>query len=204
MYISGPQREDLLVLVWNMEDHAVDLNMYSDDNYRADVWYWRAAGTDLSGYADDGMCIVSSDEVKPQTRDINISRIECSRGKGKSGKKRYFLWTADAGDAPYTQKRHPREYQGEDIDVFGPSVPSGSRADIKAKGVWKDGYWTVELSRRLQTGYPDDVQFDIHRTYQFRICCQGGKRGTLEAYTAAALFGCEDVAGGIFLQFEPR
>jgi hypothetical protein len=32
----------------------------------------------------------------------------------------------------------------------------GSRDDIKGKGVWKNGRWTVEMSRKLNTGHPED------------------------------------------------
>lgn len=36
----------------------------------------------------------------------------------------------------------------------------GNRDDIKGKGVWKDGRWTVEMSRKLDTGHPEnDVIF---------------------------------------------
>jgi hypothetical protein len=37
------------------------------------------------------------------------------------------------------------------------SSVSGSIADVSARGVWRDGYWTLELSRVLDTGHPDDV-----------------------------------------------
>jgi hypothetical protein len=32
-------------------------------------------------------------------------------------------------------------------------------ADVKAKGVWRDGMWTLELRRALDTGNADDVVF---------------------------------------------
>jgi hypothetical protein len=34
-----------------------------------------------------------------------------------------------------------------------------SRDDVDAKGAWKDGYWTIELSRKLNTKYQDDIVF---------------------------------------------
>ena len=39
----------------------------------------------------------------------------------------------------------------------------GSRDDIKGKGVWKDGQWTVEINRKLDTGHDDDIQFKVPR-----------------------------------------
>lgn len=35
----------------------------------------------------------------------------------------------------------------------------GSAADVRAKGVWRDGRWTLELERKLSTGHPDDAAF---------------------------------------------
>ena len=35
--------------------------------------------------------------------------------------------------------------------------PAGSIADVTAKGVWRDGRWHLEMSRKLDTGNPDDA-----------------------------------------------
>ena len=43
----------------------------------------------------------------------------------------------------------------------------GSFADIKTTGVWKDGKWTVTMSRKLTTGNSDDVEFDTRKKYSF-------------------------------------
>jgi hypothetical protein len=48
-------------------------------------------------------------------------------------------------------------------------VWKGSFADVKTKGVWQNGKWSVMMSRRLQTGYDDDVQFNTRKTYPFGI-----------------------------------
>jgi hypothetical protein len=47
------------------------------------------------------------------------------------------------------------------------SQPGGPvYGDIAAKGTWADGVWTVELSRKLDTGSTTDVQFkDLTATY---------------------------------------
>jgi hypothetical protein len=48
------------------------------------------------------------------------------------------------------------------------SAPSGpSWNNIKARGTWRDGVWTVELSRQLNTGQNDDVQFQVGQEYYF-------------------------------------
>jgi hypothetical protein len=34
----------------------------------------------------------------------------------------------------------------------------GSMDDVEARGTWKDGYWTVEFRRKLNTGFTDDIR----------------------------------------------
>lgn len=41
--------------------------------------------------------------------------------------------------------------------------PTGSIADVKAKAIWGNGMWTLELSRKLNTGNSDDVVFQSGR-----------------------------------------
>lgn len=40
--------------------------------------------------------------------------------------------------------------------VLDPQSAGGSAADVHAKGTWADGTYTVVLSRKLDTGHPDD------------------------------------------------
>ncbi|MBI3329735.1 MAG: ethylbenzene dehydrogenase, partial [Nitrospinae bacterium] len=54
--------------------------------------------------------------------------------------------------------------------------PTESNADIKAYGAWKDGVWTLEMSRALDTkgnavkgDKKIDVRFDPAKTYHFGI-----------------------------------
>lgn len=42
---------------------------------------------------------------------------------------------------------------------FPGGKPSGSRMDIFGKGKWKNGGYTLEFGRKLNTGHDDDVQF---------------------------------------------
>ncbi len=54
---------------------------------------------------------------------------------------------------------------------YVPGNPSGSAADVRAKGVWTDGRWTLEIGRRLvTTDKGHDVQFDdLKKTFYFNI-----------------------------------
>jgi len=44
-----------------------------------------------------------------------------------------------------------------------------SFADVKTKGVWENGKWTLVMSRKLDTGYDDDLQFNTRKQYPFAV-----------------------------------
>ena len=45
--------------------------------------------------------------------------------------------------------------------------PESSWTDIKAKGIWMNGVWTVEFARKLNTGHTYDVQFEVGKSSYF-------------------------------------
>jgi PAS domain S-box-containing protein len=55
--------------------------------------------------------------------------------------------------------------------------PQGSRGDIDAKGVWGNGFWNLEISRKRKTGNPDDVQFDVTENYSFGAAVMDNSAG---------------------------
>lgn len=162
-YKLGPQREDTFAFKWNMEDKEVDLSNFSDDLYIADVWYWKANRTDPLGYADDKHHILASEPGK-KAKEL----------KSKSGKTRYFMRVGDAGKSAQ-KKRILTSYEGDIQSQYLVVEPEGSRADIRAKGTWKDGVWTIEFSRKLNTGNPDDLQLDpaSGKKYFFGVSISG-------------------------------
>ncbi|OIP07367.1 MAG: hypothetical protein AUJ96_07485 [Armatimonadetes bacterium CG2_30_66_41] len=50
-------------------------------------------------------------------------------------------------------------------------TPAGSRADVQQAGIWRDGTWTLEYRRALDTGRPEeDVIFnDLNAKYPFGV-----------------------------------
>lgn len=60
------------------------------------------------------------------------------------------------------------------IDNIGDTIPrylpnkeaKGSVADIKSAAVWADNTWTLELSRKLNTGHDDDVALKKGASYK--------------------------------------
>lgn len=74
------------------------------------------------------------------------------------------FWILDSQKKPFVDTYKP----GDEIAGIIIKSPKGDRADITAKGVWKDGTWTLEYGRKRVTGSPTDVQFsDTGRAYYF-------------------------------------
>ncbi len=125
--------------------------------YRADVWYWKAYRTDLGGYADGKSHIYNQ---KPDKRAKQIVSPQA--------KIFYLLRLGDHGQSSYSNIPYGA-YQGAEVPRYRHRQPTGSRADIRAKGRWHNGTWTVEFCRQLDTGHPDDVQFYPLRRYRFGV-----------------------------------
>jgi hypothetical protein len=147
-YDEGPYREDTFVFKWNMEKKDVDLSAFSDDSYRSDIWYWKANRSNPAGYADDKIDTLSDSPAAKATEVIS-----------HSGKKRYLLRLGDEGREAMKELPKPTLFTKKLVDRYPPQQPTGSRADVRAKGVWNSGFWIIEFSRKLQTGENDDLQF---------------------------------------------
>jgi hypothetical protein len=190
-YQAGAHREDTFVFKWNMMDKDVNLSNFSDDDYRADVWYWKANRTNPAGYADDKTQVLASSATKKSTEKVSTT-----------GKKRYLSRISDAGKAPYKEYK-PSVYEGELVDAFPASVPEGSRADVHAKGIWNGGFQTIEFARALNTGHDDDLQFDpaAGKTYLFGVSIFSLYGERLETSTPN-LYGMGRISEPLQLKFQ--
>ncbi len=190
MYKTGLDREDVFVFKWNMENHPSNLSLKSDDNYTADIWFWKAFRSDPAGYADDKMDRVSFFPM-PGSKELT----------SRSGKKMYMTRKGDSGTSAAEDALYG-DYQGDKIPAFISVTPTGSRADIKAKGVWSDGRWTLEFGRALNTGNNDDIQFDRSKTYLFGVSRYEIAGRDPDPGASQPLFGCGDVSEVLTLKFE--
>jgi hypothetical protein len=68
-----------------------------------------------------------------------------------------------------TKQPAPAERRADRVPQYLAGTPSGSAADVRAKGTWASGWWTVELARRLDTGHADDTAFDPALLYRMAI-----------------------------------
>ena len=157
VYETGDHREDTFVFKWNMMDKKVDLSNFSDDSYKADVWYWKANRTNPAGYADDKNQELSDSQSEKSTEVESLT-----------GKKRFLSRHSDKGKPAYTEFK-PTTFTESLIDRYPKSMPKGSRADVIAKGQWKDGSWTIEFERKLVTGHRDDVKIDLSKENLFGV-----------------------------------
>jgi len=157
LYKYSSDREDTLVLKWNMDDNKGDLSLSSDVPYKADIWYWKAYRTDPMGYADDKTHIYSYERLKKSKKRIS-----------KRGNRFFLARRGDKGRSAYKPIIHVTKFD-DHVQSYSHRNPSGSRADIKAKGKWSDNKWTIEFSRDLDTGNADDVRFKTNRQYQLGV-----------------------------------
>lgn len=156
-YVLGSTREDTLVLKWNMEPLFTDISLSADEVYKADIWYWKSVRTDHAGFADDKLHIYSDQPLQKGKRLFS-----------KSGRRFYLLREGDAGRSAY-KTLSPAVFESDRMTGYELRMPEGSRADVRAKGHWSNGWWTVEFARDLTTGNPDDVQIAAKQRYQFGI-----------------------------------
>ncbi len=190
MYELGPEREDCFIFKWNMEPKKVDLSVYADEGYETDIWFWKAGRTDPAGFADDKRQILSKSLNK-----------KCKKITSKSGKTMYFQRISDTGKSAYSADI-PIEYKGGIISQYKNRQPQGSRADIKAKGNWRDGKWIIEFCRALDTGHNDDVSFTVGKKYQFGIAISEIADKKPDIKSEQPLYGSDDISENIYLEIK--
>jgi hypothetical protein len=191
MYEEGPDREDTFVFKWKLDDNTNDLSIYSDQPYEADLWYWKACRTDPQGFADDKI-----------QRLFNYPAKDTLEVTAKSGQPMYIKREGDAGRSTYKTNIFV-DYQGDVVRRYTLRMPQSSRADIIAKGVWKDGRWTIEFARALDTGKNDDVIFrDLKKNYGFGVSRYEIAGRPVKHDADQPLFGSGDITEALTLEFK--
>jgi len=188
-YTVGTDREDIFVFKWNMESEPVDLSIYADNTYTADIWFWKACRTDPVGYADDKSHYLSTTNDRYATEIIS-----------RTGKSMYLLRTGDQGTSAYNINLIS-DYQGNLLPRYTVHAPSGSRGDVRARGKWQDGRWTVEFGRRMTTGNEDDVQFNKTGIYLFGVSRYEIAGRDPNPKLSNPLYGAGDISETLWLKF---
>jgi hypothetical protein len=143
---------------------------------KTDLWFWLAGITNVYGFVEDRYL---DDTVDPTFMKAALKRDQGDPGFLKNGYKtsvekyaptrptKKLINGLTVADTPY-----PNISQMEDITtykifkagdkepfVYFYGAPTGSAADVLGHGVWKDGWWYLEISRKLDTGHKDDMPF---------------------------------------------
>lgn len=124
-----------------------DSCMLVPEDHEVDIWVWRAFLSGISGYASDQSIVTSRERLRKSTPHM------AKDGKGQ-------IWVRnlpDKGKLGWKYVMPMPNSPRKEIPSYTPNDAQGSAADVSARGAWKNGVWTVEFSRALKTGNPDDA-----------------------------------------------
>jgi hypothetical protein len=190
MYDEGAEREDVFVLKWALTDDIKDITLKSNIPYEADVWYWKANRTDPQGFADDKIQRLFMHQTKNTNEIVS-----------QSGKTMFLQRSGDTGKSAYKTSIFV-DYEKDIMERYTTREPEGSRADVTAKGMWKNGRWTIEFARRLTTGNDDDVDFrPISQSYTFGVSRYEIAGRDPNPEIEQPLFGSGEITEQLLLQF---
>jgi len=190
IYKPSNDREDMFVFKWSMQGLDADLSLRGRRPHRADLWFWKACRTNPVGYADDKWQFYS-----PRKEGVDSKEVTFPSEKGSM----YLLRSGDGGRSAY-EERIAIDYQGPFAPRFANRQPTGSRADISARGCWREGIWTVEFARKLNTGHDDDVTFTVGGKYLFIVSCYEISGDTVHAEWSQPLYRTGDGFDRIVLE----
>ncbi|MBI4613478.1 MAG: DUF1259 domain-containing protein [Planctomycetes bacterium] len=157
-YAEGPEREDMFTLAFQ-HTGAFTADMLSGEPGVWDVWQWKATRTNPQGYAMDRTHRYTPEKPEGKARSYTA----------RDGRTIWITRPEDAGDTVEKKQPAPEERASDRVPQYLPGTPSGSAADVRAKGVWADGWWTLELERKLDTGHADDTAFDTELVYRMAV-----------------------------------
>jgi len=147
-YIEGSDIEDSAMIGFSLAGEF-DANMLAGIESTWDAWHWKAARTNPAGFAQDRRHIYAL--KKPETKAMKY--------KSLTGSDVWILRPEDEGKPVTAKAAKPAAKGGNVVAQFTAQSPEKSAADIRAKGAWKDGTWTLEFARKLDTGHADDAAF---------------------------------------------
>lgn len=157
-YAEDADREDMLGVAF---EHTGEFtaDMLASVEAAWDVWHWKAFRTNPQGYA--------MDKTHRFTKGQPAGRANKHTTKG--GTDTWIARPEDGGDSLEKSQAAPAEFKGDRVPRYLPGSPTGSAADVQAKGAWAAGKWTVEFARKLDTGQGDDTVFNRSRTYRMAV-----------------------------------
>ncbi len=162
-YKAGKDREDRFIFKFFIKG-KYSTNPLAGWPSVSDVWHWKAYRSNGAGLAHDKSHVVANTKIPKSKKYTAVN-----------GKTVWFSRPSDKGDPLYESKRYTEKVE----DVMPKYIPksnvSGSVADVKAKGVWTNGMWTLELARKFDTGdHESDVVFKTKASVKGAIAVFNG------------------------------
>ncbi len=146
-YKRSKQRDDMLAVRFDMGGDYAEC-MLSKTDYRVDLWQWSAGRSNPGGLAEDFVHVITTSAME------NAAEYEHPEGGMV-----YIRKIRDAGNPVYELLDAPEVNKGDELPGARTlEGGSGSLVDVSARGVWKEGFWNLEISRKLDTGHDDDVR----------------------------------------------
>lgn len=163
---------------WDNVKAKAELDALFAQGVRLDLWQWRASRSGPIGYASDD--------------NVSASRSgDAGKGpffKNWDGAKKQPLVMFDPAknngaaalaESDFRNPKAPRlndknsipfdpNYKWKEGDLlprYGNRQPTGSAADVQARGTWENGTYTLYMWRKLSTGNKDDVALVPGQTY---------------------------------------
>jgi hypothetical protein len=166
-YKKTDDMEDRFALSMRMSGEFT-ANKLDGSEFTADVWHWKAHRSNPAGLAHD--------------KWWRVSRTPFDRSRAfetPEGGIVHLARPSDAGDQLYKIVRYHIKRQ-EMMPLYEVNRSArGSIVDVSAAGVWRDGRWYLELSRRLDTGHDDDAVIAANGTMPFAIAVFDGVSNNL-------------------------
>ncbi len=192
--------EDKLAFIWNINDSIKGFNQAgclvtchpgetkpfgnkytSAEGELGDIWHLKSVRTGPVGQVDDQYLdstrynATSAPEagrksdaragggyVDNQTTDRKMPAFALPDNKPAPP-----YWLPDSEKVAFDDSKYK---PGDEVPSIIIAPFKGDRGDISSAQSWKDGTWTLELSRKLNTGSKTDVQFaDLAKSYFFGV-----------------------------------
>jgi len=177
LYAEGPEREDMFAVGFEHRgEFTADMLAPIEGSW--DVWQWKVTRTNPQGYAMDRLHVYSRSQPPGKAKEH----------KARDGKPLWISRAEDAGKTVEGKVPAPKEFRGDRVSQYVNSIPEGSAADVRAKGSWSNGEWTLELGRALRTGHDDDTPFDTAKSYRMAISTHD-RTGDMDRASGVILLG---------------
>ncbi|GEM_PF-729944 len=180
--IKGFNQSGCLVLCHPGENNKVYGNKYtSTAGELGDIWHWKSVRTGPVGQIDD-QYVDDTRYDKDKAPDAGRKSDAKTAGgysdnRTADGKAPLYAlpgnksappyWITDSEKVAFDDSKYKA---GDEVPGIIISAQKGDRGDISSAEMWKDGMWTLEWTRKLDTGSKTDVQFtDIKKSYYFGI-----------------------------------